>query len=511
MRGWTASLLALAAAVAPHVPAGEFPLRLEGLSPALAEALREAHADAQRQAATLTDADSRAGAWGRLGMFYHAQHLAHAAEQAYSRALAEADQARWRYLRAIVLQERGENEQAVADYRRVAAADSDNVAAWYRLGAGLLLQGDYAGAEQALANADRKAPNSAIVLVALADLAAAREQWTTVRQLLERAWALESDAGQIAYKLAMVHRRLGNIEEARDYLARRGSDNAAPKIHDPLLLQVAQLSRSARFFVKAGQWALERDDHAGAVEALETAAALAPDDIDIRLTLVHMLGIAGRGERGLREVRHALAIAPESGRGWYLLAWLLRNSVDSARQQEAHDAVRRSLSLKEDAKTRALSAALSMRGRRFAEAAADYKLLAAQHPNEARYRYWLAMARLGAGDCQARSALEQALRLRAQWGEAHLLLARADALCGDLQAARQRALGLLKAKDDADTRLTLALVELASGRGGEARTLATAELPHPDAAMLLRALAQGTLPRTPFADQSAWWLPPEIR
>ena len=502
-------VLALAASAAAGPPA-ESPVRLEGLSPALAEALRNARAETQRQAA-VADAAARAAAWGRLGMFYHAQHLSYAAEDAYGRALAAVDQPRWRYLRAIVLEERGELEQAVADYRRVASADPDNIAAWYRLGAGLLLKGDVAGAEAALAQADQRLPDSALVLATLADVAVAREQWPAARELLERAWALEPDAGQLAYKLAMLHRRLGDAEAAREWLARRDGDNAAPKIDDPLLLEVAQMSRSARFFVKAGQWALARGDHEGAVQALEQAVALAPDDEDIGLTFAHVLGVAGRGERGLREVGRVLERAAESARGWYLRAWLLRTSTDDARRQRALAAARRSLALAEDERTRTLAAALSMREGRFAEAAADYERLAAAHPDEAYYPYWLALARLGKGDCRARSALARALHLQAKWGEAHLVRARADALCGDREAARRRATALLEVRNDADTRLTLALVELASGHADKAKALASAELPHPDAAMVLNALDGDTLPQAPFAAESAWWLPPEVR
>ena len=484
-------------------------MRLEGLSPALAQALRAAQAETERQVAASTDPAERADAWGRLGMFYHAQHLSYAAEAAYDQALAESEQPKLRYLRAIVLEERGEVGRAVADYRRVVATVPETMTPWYRLGAGLLLTGDYAGARAALTRADALAPDSAVILAALADVAVAQEQWPIALDRLQRAFALAPEAGQLAYKIAMIHRRLGATAEMRTWLARRGDGNVSPKVDDPWLLEVAQMSRSARFYIKAGEWAFARGDHQGAIDALRTAVDLAPTDVDVGLTYAHMLGIGGRSEQAISEVRRVLSAEPASARGWYLLSWLSRG--DDTAGREALRAARQSLALADDQRTRALAAALALRERLYDEAATDYERLAAAHPTEAYYRYWLALAMLGKGDCEAREALAQGLELRGNWGEAHLLLARADAICGNPEAARQRAHALVAARDDADTRLTLAFAELAAGNLGKARELATAEMPHPDAEMVLAALAAKRSLAMPFAPSSQRWLPREVQ
>ena len=511
--GWVT--FSVAAATAP-VAEEPFALRLEGLSPAVVKALNDARATAERQFSASETPQARAEVWGRLGMFYHAQHLNHAAERAYGLALAEADVSQWRYLRAIVLEERGESRRAVADYRRVTEADPSNVAAQLRLAAGLRLQGDDEGAARALEIAEEHAPDTAVVLVAQADVAAARGQLRTAVDFLERAWPLAPGAGQIAYKLAMLKRRLGDAEGAKRWLARRGNDNAAPEIDDPVLLQVAQLSRSARFFVKAGEWALERGDEEGATEALATARKLAPENSDIALSYAHMLAIGGHPDDALGEVRRVLQADEQSARGWYLLAWLLRLSIDPDERRQAADAANRSLTLAEDQRTRALSAALAMRDGRFASAAADYGRLIAADEGNADHHYWLAMAKLGGGDCTAPISFERALQLRPSWGEAHLALARAEAICGAGDAAasasaRRRALALVKAQNDVDTRLTLAIAELAAGNVERASILAQAERPHPDALLILAAIERGTPPTRPFAETSRWWQPEQVR
>ena len=486
---------------------------LADLPPLLASILSDARIEAERQAAALPDADARADAWGNLGMLYHAQRLRYLAQDAYDRALVEADKPRWRYLRAIVLSERGEIEASVADFRSTVAAQPDNPAAWYRLGVALFLTGELLAADAALRESLEQTPDAAVVLAARADVATAQGDPKQALQLYERAWELEPEAGQLTYKLAMVHRRLGNTAAARSWLERQPGNRLAPKIDDPLLLEVAQLSRTSRFYEIAADWALARGDHAQALDALRNAAAFAPEDPAIGLRFASLLGANGHQTESIAEVRRILAIDAQSAAGWYLLAWLLRTSTHPGDASAALIAVRRSLVLEENTKTRSLAAALSMRDMRFAEAMDHYERLIDRDAENAVYHYWLGLARLGVGDCRGQRSLEQALQLRNGWGEAHLILARAEALCGAVDAARRRSRALLDAKDDVDTRLTLALVELAAGRSEESRRLAEAQLPHPDAVMLLEALESGTLPEPfrPFAQGSSWWSPPEVR
>ena len=484
---------------------------LADVPPALAQTLRHARAEAEQLAATSTDASDRGAAWGNLGMLYHAQRLRHLAQGAYDRAVAEAGDPRWHYLRAIVQAERGDIASSIADLRIVIAAQPANVPARYRLGVALLLTGDIDGAAEELREAARRAPESALMLVALADVATARRDFAAARTLLESAWQLEPEAGQIAYKLAMTHRALGDAEAAASWLARRPSNSLAPTIDDPLLLEVAKMSRSARFYEVAADWALARGDRAAALAALRSAVAVAPDDVAVGLRLASLLGTAGERDQAIAETRRLLARDADSAQAWYLLAWLLRESAATADAASAATAAARSLKLAENAKTRALAAALAMRARRFGDAAAHYRVLVHSHPDDAVQHYWLGIASLGAGDCDGRKALIQALRLRKDWGEAHLVLARADAVCGNAAAARERAQALRRAKDDVDTRLTLAFAELGLGRTEQAQQLASAELPHSDAVLLLDAVAAPPAMLPPFAADSGWWLPPAVR
>lgn len=510
---WVA--LAVAAAILLATPASQgasSESSTEDDWPALLnETLREAREEVERATPQLEDAEARAEAWGRLGMLYHAQSLLDEAEDAYRNALHHAPAVPWHYLLAVVLGERGDIDPAIAEYESaIALTDGGHGLSSYRLGVALLVRGDHLAAAAALDAARDAMPGSAAVIAAQADAAMAAREWLTARTLLERALEIEPNAGRLAYKLGQVHRRLDNVDQARQWLDRRSE--VAPGIEDPLLLEVASLSMSPKFFMKAGERAWRRGDRDEALAAWRNAAALAPNDVDAGLVLSHALGEIGDREAAIREAGRILDLDPQSSRGWYLLAYHQRDAEDPS---GALDAADKSLALAGDSTTLALRAALRMRAGRFGEAAADYVTLTRERPDDAYVRYWTGMAQLGAGDCPAaRAELDAAIRLQPTWGQAHIALTRADASCGDddtRRRARQRAMRMLANADNADTRVTFAITELGLGRAAAARD-AIADLgEETDATWLDDALNRNAPPAMAFRPGSDWWLPAEVR
>ena len=473
----------------------------------------------ERRLAAATTPAERAAVWGNEGMLLHAQRRLGEAQDAYQRAIGEHESARWRYLHGVALAESGALEESITDFRRAVVLAPDNMPAWYRLGTALLQAGDAAAAETALERAQVLAPESALVLAALADVSILLGEPGEALARLNAAFRLEPEAGQLAYKIASVHRRLGHVAEAQAWLGRDPGNRLAPTIDDPVLLEVASLSRTPRFYRMAADWALARSDVGAAIEALRNAVSLAPNDVSLRERLAALLAEHAPGE-ALADVERLLELAPDSANGWHLLAWVLRLAPSASAR--AAEATARSLDLADLPATRTLAAALAMRDGRFATAHDHYRHLAKTDPTEPRHHYWLGMSRLATGDCEGVPPLQEALRLHGEWGEAHLALARAEAICAGAKSraakspeahsrATARAVALLRAREGPETRLTLAFVLLAAGDVAAATDLARQQAPHPDAAMLLEAIDHDTVPATPFAPGSSWWIPPEVR
>lgn len=480
----------------------------------IALTLEAARAQALARVVDLEEGAERADVWGGLGMLYHAQNRLSEAAENYRRALDEAETIHWHYLLAVVLADQGDVHGAVAGFgRALELAEGRHMLASYRLGLALLADGQYDAAAASLLDALAQAPEAAAVLTALGDAELGAGNLDAARDVFERAAALAPGAGRIAYKLALTYRQLGDIESARAWLERR--NDLAPAVDDPLLLEVVALSLSPKFFTDAGRRAWQRGERDEAVAAWRRATQLAPGDADVGLMLAHALRTLDRRDEADAELRRVLSLHPTSARAWYLFAWNARDaSPDTAR-----NAVEQALELADDDATRALSAALWMRQGRFRAAAGDYRVLVDRNPENAYYRYWLAMAYLGATSCEAaRPIMAEALRLQPNWGQAHIALARADALCGDptvRQAAVAKARQLVDLEDGADTRITLAWTLLAVGRPDDARAIVGADLANPDAAMLDGAAAehgQAAIDRLarPFAEDSPWWLPAEV-
>lgn len=519
MTGWlricsngTARLLiAVAATASGPTPAAAAPAATaaSGVEAAVAARLETAARELAERLPQLSSGAARAEAIGELAMLYHAQALLPEAIAAYRRALAAAPALRWHYLLGVALADSGDLAAAAAAYAAAVRLSPTDGLANYRLGTALLLRGDPQAAAAALEQALAAMPDSPAVLAALGDAAAAAGDLATARRHLERAAALAPEAGRVAYRLGVVYRELRQPRDAERWLARR--NDIAPALTDPLLLAVGERSLSPRFFLNAGNRAKARGHWGEALAALERAAALAPADVGIALARADALGAVGRVEAALAATEQILALAPGDASAWLLQAFLLHRND---RLPEALAAAERGVALAPERAGRTLLAALRMRARDFRLAVRDYESLAAEFSDRAYFRYWLAMARFGSGDCAGgRLAMNSALALEPNWGEAHIALCRATALCGparEVPAVRRRAEQLRAASDTVDTRLTLAFADLRAGRSATARQAAAAALPHPDARLLLDAIGEEAMPGRPFAPTSPRWLPPEL-
>ena len=481
---------------------------LEGLSQPLAETLGAATDKLEKDLKTLVIPEERSAARGEVAMLFHAQFLLDLAEMEYTRAIEEASLARWHYLRGIVRMDQGRLLDAIGDFSEVVRQRPKDHLALYRWGSALAVMGNHQRARAVLLRAELQTPESPAVLAALADTAIAAKNWELAKEYLEKSWEAES-SGQVAYKLGLVWRQLGDLQTSKEWIQRRSS--VAPTVDDPVLLEVADRSISPRFYVRAAKWAWERGDVDDALQAYRFASNMAPNDVVIGLGFAGMLAGLGQVGEAIEEVRRLVRENPDEGSVWRRLAMLLHPVDVSA----ALDAARTAQRIENDDVSGALLAAIAMKARSYALAASTYEELTAMDGDNPYYFYWLAMARLADGHCSlALDSVAEAIRIRPSWGEAHVVQIRATALCGSLlirEKARGKAVALLRKQSDTDIRLTLAFAEMSLGNLGGAEKLIELERPHPDAALLAEALRRKRLPTLPFAAESSWWQPEEIK
>ena len=223
-------------------------------------------------------------------MLLQAHNLHEQAIAAYSKALDEISDPRWLYLRSIAYGELGMARETVDDLMVVTRSMREIAVIWYRLGQALLNVGQASDAKEAFTRALALDENLAIAHMALADAQILATEFEEAKTSLQRAYRLQPQAGQIAYRLALVERELGDLSSSQKWLEKR-TNQFAPVVEDPMMSLVAQYSTNPTFFISAARRAWERGDRETALEAYRRAIALEPQNIENLIGYTQLLTI----------------------------------------------------------------------------------------------------------------------------------------------------------------------------------------------------------------------------
>ena len=468
--------------------ANPFVVEASDLSPAIAAAIADAQETHEEKLSVLVDTTKRSNAWGDLGMLYHANHLRLLAQNAYDSALEEQSIPKWYYLRGVVRAEMGDVQGSFEDFQLFVNGNPRHSVGWYRLGTAALLSGDTKVAQAAFEKALELGGNSAIVMAGLADVAITVGDNKKAIHWLRQAYRMEPQSGQLAYKLAVAFQKSGKTALAQEWLDKVGEERIAPPIEDQFLLEVAQLSRSARFFEVAADWSLARGERDEAITALFSAVEIEPTDMRLAVRLIQMLDAVGRRGQALDLVQRLKDKSIMSDRTLdYAHAWLLRQSRQQDQIVLAAKLAERAAKDWNAEKPLSLAGSLSMRANAYNRANYYFQILARDYPS-AYYNYWLGMSASAIGNCKGLIGFEEAVRLEPKWAEAHIAFTRSLAVCGNSALSKERAQLLISMHDNVDTQLTLAFAEFAIGDLERARNIASEYLPHPDAENLIEYL-----------------------
>ncbi|MCY4128529.1 MAG: tetratricopeptide repeat protein [Gammaproteobacteria bacterium] len=260
-----------------------------------------------------------ANRWGELGMLLQAHNLHEQAIAAYSNALTVVSDPRWLYLRSIAYGELGLLQESIDDLISVTRSMREVAIIWYRLGQALLNAGRVSDAKEALTNALALDKDLAAAHMSLADAQILDADYAKAKESLQQAYELQPQAGQIAYRLALVERELGDLRSSQLWLEKR-VNQFAPVVEDPMLVLVAQYSTNPTFFISAARRAWERGDRETALEAYRQAIALEPENVENLIGYTQLLIALNRYDEASKTLDAIGDISSDGGMFWYLRA-----------------------------------------------------------------------------------------------------------------------------------------------------------------------------------------------
>ena len=288
----------------------------------------------------------RGDAHGALGMLLFAADYPAAAGRCLRRAARFAPgEFRWPYYLGHVSIRLGDLDRAVESFERALAIEPRDVAALVWLTHVLVDLDRPAAAERLLDRARAMHPDTQALLYQGGRAALAARDYREAVNRLEAALRLNPAATVIHYPLAMAYRGLGDLDRARDHLARSGSRTGgrsaaggAVALSDPLLREVYTLLRSPQSHRDLGLQAAERGDWPEAVRQLGRGVEMAPGNAVMRLNLGTALIRTGDAPAALAQLEAAAGLDPGFGAAHLLIGTLLERSGRDGEAIESFEA-----------------------------------------------------------------------------------------------------------------------------------------------------------------------------
>ena len=422
--------------------------------------------EALLKAAQAGDAPRYSQAFSQLGMLYHHLELREAARAAYRNAIRlhpynlEAT-----YLAGYVALEMDELDEAAKLFELALGLKTNYPPALLRLGNVRRKQGRFDHAEKLYDLVLALLPDSAAALAGKAELAREKKDCATAVSLLEKAIKLDPGADQLNYPLALCLRQLGELDRAREHMAKRGLRR--PGIADPMLGRVEHAMRSSQTDIGEGYLAYQAGEYKTAAAAYRKALESNPADHTTRVALGWVLEILGESESAFTELRKVIKAEPEHAKAHYSMGALYEHL---GRDEKALPHYRKAVAAQPDAlPPRLLLANALMRTGKYKQAGEQYAELSKRNPKDWRGLYYQGLARVATGQCEpAMQSLNQAMQINPRQAEVAEALARATATCesaGDShkQAVLRLAKQLYHALPDMLHAETLAMAHAAMG------------------------------------------------
>ncbi len=268
-------------------------------------------------------------AYGTMGEIYHAYSLLAPAQECYFNASHLAPQDfRWLYLLAKLDQLGGRFEESIGRFQVAGRLRPEDPAVAVNLGQLYLqlnrIEEAKAGFKKAL-ELDEQVPAAQY---GLGQIALTSRDYVSAVKYFEQALAHAPGANRIHYSLAMAYRGLGEIDKAKEHLAKQGT--VGVRVVEPLVDALQDLIKGERVHLIRGRLAFEAKRFAEAVVEFRKAVAAKPDSVPARINLGAALTQTGELKGANTQFEEVLRVDSSNAIAHYNLAVLLANENKNA-------------------------------------------------------------------------------------------------------------------------------------------------------------------------------------
>ena len=361
---------------------------------------------AARDAATEQPASAEAA--GQLALVLHAWEQFDAAATAYARARALApDNAAWWALSGTLANRIGRADLAVDYFARANALDRSPFLTLRHADA--LLESGRFDEARTLYDAALTMPGAEpSARFGLGRIALAAGDRPRARQEFERAVTLVEQFGAAQYALAQLYRQSGDLDAARDAMARQQRCLACwPMPPDPYAARLAAVRTDAAALLQQGLTAAQRED-AGKAIALHEEALARADNVAVRLNLITLYAQTGNLAGAEAQYQKVLATGMDLADAHHAFGLGL---LDARQPARAEPILERAVQANpQDAQAHNGLAFIRETSGRLVEAEASYRRAVEARPADRAMRFGLARVLVNLGRLD--DALAQLLLLR---------------------------------------------------------------------------------------------------
>ena len=274
---------------------------------------------------------------GNLGRVLHAHDMPSEAEICYRRAhLLDPVSFRWAYYLGMVQVDQRNCSAAIPAFLEALRLDPNHLATQLRMGECFLVSSQWDEAGTLYQGIVQKHPENAEAYYGLGRVRAARSDFASAIESLQKACELFPRFSPAHFALARAYRRIGKFQEAQQELELSSkSEGGIPDIDDPLLAEVAALNRDFKAYLKVGANSLAAGKLKDAADAFEGALEINPQLPEAHTHLIYVYGQLGQAAKAEEHYRAAVRLNPKATEAYFNYGAFLLGHGRPAEAKEA--------------------------------------------------------------------------------------------------------------------------------------------------------------------------------